>query len=199
MCGIPEGNMKIIVGLKRLIRLTLALTFAFMALSLTRITMYSYVAQLISLIPFRTGNLVRYYFYKWTLSGCGDDVVISFGTVFSYPDARIGNHVHIGAFNTIGEADIGDYTQTAQFCNLLSGARHHDFSNVDVPIMKQPSRRDRIKLGPDVWVGANATVMADIGKGCVIGAGSIVTKEIGDYSVAAGNPARVIRNRKQSG
>jgi acetyltransferase-like isoleucine patch superfamily enzyme len=188
--------MKAFVFFKRNLRLAFALIFASIAVLLTKLTMYFHVAQLLSLVPFRTGNLVRYYFYKWTLSSCGDDVVISFGTVISYTDVNIGNHVHIGDYNSIGLVDIGDYTQTAQFCSLLSGARHHEFSNTDIPIMKQPSHRDRIKVGPDVWIGANVTVMANVGKGCVIGAGSVATKDVPDFSVAAGNPARIIRTRK---
>jgi acetyltransferase-like isoleucine patch superfamily enzyme len=155
-----------------------------------------YVSELISLVPFRIGEHIRYYFYKNSLASCGEDVVIGFGSIFSYPNITIGHHVHIGVYNTFGQVDIGDFTQTAQYCNLLSGAHHHEFNDVNVPIMKQPSHLDRITIGPDVWVGANVTVMANVGHGCVIGAGSVVTKDIPPYSVAAGNPARVIRTRK---
>lgn len=187
--------MKILQLIKKYIRLFVALAIASTAFVLTKITHYVYVAELISLVPFRTGNLARYYFYKWTLSECGDDVVIGFGTIISYQDATIGNHVSIGPYNTFGHVDIGDYALTAQACHFLSGSHTHGTDRLDIPIMQQAGCPERIKIGPDIWCGANVTVMANIGEGCVIGAGSVVTKDIPDYSVAVGNPARIIRNR----
>jgi virginiamycin A acetyltransferase len=165
-------------------------------LVMTRFIICVCVSELISLVPCRIGEHIRYYFYKNSLAWCGDDVVIGFGAILSYPNITIGNHVHIGVYNTFGQVDMGDFTQMAQYCNLLSGSHHHEFNDVNVPIMKQPSHLDRIKIGPDVWVGANITVMANAGHGCVIGAGSVVTKDIPPYSVATGNPASVLRSKK---
>lgn len=170
----------------------MALPFVLM----TELTLFVYVAELISLIPFRLGELIRYYFYKKTLAACGDDIVIGFGTVLSYSSITIGSNVSIGPYNSFGRVDIGDYTLTAQYCNFLSGAHLHGFAELDKPIMQQLGKPERIKIGPDIWVGATSTVMANIGKGCVIGAGSVVTKDIPDNSIAVGNPARVIRTRK---
>lgn len=55
-----------------------------------------------------------------------------------------------------------------------------------------------ITINDDVWIGANAVIAAGvtIGKHCVIGAGSVVTKDVPDYSVAVGNPAKVIKTLK---
>lgn len=63
------------------------------------------------------------------------------------------------------------------------------------------SRRDNIEyagpvtVGDDCWIAANVVILPNvhIGKGCTIGAGSVVTKNIPDFSVALGNPARVVR------
>lgn len=173
------------------IGLLLALPFVLM----TKFTRYVYVAELISLIPFRIGEIIRYYFYKNTLAACGDDVVISFGTIISYPSVTIGNHVWIGTYNIFGNVDIGDYAQISQGSHFLSGSHQYGFEDVTSPIKYQKGTPAKIKIGPDIWVGANATVMANIGQGCVVGAGSVVTKDIPDYSIAAGNPARVMRSR----
>lgn len=174
--------------------------FSFLAalpfLGMVKLTRYVYVSELISLIPFRIGELIRYYFYKNSLASCGDDVVISFGSIISYPSVTIGSHVWIGTYNIFGNVDIGDYTLTAQCCHFLSGSQHHGFDDIETPIRYQPGVPGRLKIGPDIWVGANSTVMANIGQGCVIGAGSVVTKDIPDYSVAVGNPAHIIRTRK---
>jgi len=170
--------------------------FSLPFLLLSKLTTYVYVSELISLLPFRFGEYVRYEFYKRTLAECGQNVTISFGTILSYPDITIGNNVWIGTFNTFGHVDIGDYTLTAQSCNFLSGADQHGIAETNIPIMKQPGIPRRIRVGPDIWVGANVTVLANIGNGCVIGAGSVVVKDIPDWAITAGNPARVIRLRK---
>jgi acetyltransferase-like isoleucine patch superfamily enzyme len=52
-----------------------------------------------------------------------------------------------------------------------------------------------VTIGEDTWVGNCAIIMANIGKKCIIGAGSVVTKDIEDYSIVVGNPAKVIRKR----
>jgi acetyltransferase-like isoleucine patch superfamily enzyme len=66
---------------------------------------------------------------------------------------------------------------------------------VDVPIREQPGTWVRVTVGRDSWVGDRAVVLADVGKHCVIGAGSVVTKPVPDYAVAVGSPARVVRYR----
>ena len=56
-----------------------------------------------------------------------------------------------------------------------------------------------LEICDDVWVGSRVTILGKvgrIGKGAIIGAGSVVTKEIPDYAVVAGNPAKIIRFRK---
>jgi len=103
-------------------------------LVMTRFTQYVYVSELISLLPFRIGELIRYYFYKYSLASCGYDVVISFGTIISYPDTTIGNHVWIGTYNIFGRVDIGDFTLTAQGCHFLSGSHHHGIDDLNTSI-----------------------------------------------------------------
>ena len=50
-------------------------------------------------------------------------------------------------------------------------------------------------IGQDTWVGNGAIIMASVGRKCVVGAGSVVTHDVEDLSVVAGNPARLIRKR----
>jgi virginiamycin A acetyltransferase len=173
----------------------LARTIAWGLISLTKCSAYVHVAELASLIPFELGNNTRYFFYRRTLSQCGEDVTINFGTILTYPEIRIGSHCWIGPFNTIGLADLGDYTLTAQGCHIISGAHTHLFDHTDIPIMAQGGSPRRCQIGPDVWIGAGSIIMANVGRGSVIGAGSVVRKDIPDWAVAAGNPAKVIRSR----
>lgn len=175
----------------------LVMMLANVCVMLTRFTNYVYMAELISLIPLRLGEQVRFQFYRRTLSACGEDVTVSFGTVLSYPDITVGNHVLLGTYNIIGHADLGDYVLTAQGCHVISTAQGHAFDNTSMPIMHQPGAAGRVRLGPDVWLGANVIILANVGRGCVVGAGSVVTRAVPDWAVAAGNPARVLRYRKE--
>jgi virginiamycin A acetyltransferase len=163
---------------------------------LARFCEYVHVAELLSLVPFRFGNQIRYQFYRETLESCGETVTINFGTIISSRKTRLGSNIWLGTYNVIGQADIRDHILTASGCVILSGRKGHDFSNTGVPIMHQPYTPVRCAVGPDVWLGANSILMADVGQGCVIGAGSVVVSPIPDWSVAVGNPARVIRNRR---
>lgn len=179
------------------LRRVVVLLLAGYSVALTRFAGYIYVAERISLIPFRLGEQVRYEFYRRTLAACGQDVTVAFGTILSYRDITLGSHVRLGTYNIIGHADLGDYTLTAQGCHIVSSAHGWLIDNPDVPMMLQPGPSGRQSLGPDVWLGANVTVLANVGRGCVIGAGSVVTRDVPDWAVAVGNPARVLRYRRK--
>ncbi|YAK87873.1 DapH/DapD/GlmU-related protein [Paenarthrobacter nitroguajacolicus] len=62
---------------------------------------------------------------------------------------------------------------------------------------RESRQRDEITIGRDVWVGASCVLLGGvtIGEGSVIGAGSVVTRDIPSYSIAVGNPARVVSRR----
>ncbi len=71
----------------------------------------------------------------------------------------------------------------------------HNFSNIEIPIREQGiSPILKITIGSGSWIGENVSILgASIGKQCVIGSNAVVTHSIPDYSIAAGNPARVIK------
>ncbi len=96
-----------------------------------------------------------------------------------------------------GEITMGSYVRIAPKVSII--AMNHGTEDPDIPIVKQPTTEKGITIGDDVWVGAGSIVLdgVTIGSHCVIGAGSVVTKDIPPYSVAVGNPAKVIRNRKE--
>ena len=71
----------------------------------------------------------------------------------------------------------------------------HGYEDINFPIRKQPIKQiETVEIGEGSWLGESVCVLgANIGKHCVIGANSVVTKDIPDYSVAVGSPARVIK------
>lgn len=165
---------------------------------LSRISDFVFVtcSQLLALAPYALGTIVRYEFYRFSLRRCGRNVMIGFGTVFIYRDIEIGDNTLIGMYNVVHHCDIGSYVLTAEGCRLLSGSKYHNFDRVDVPMALQGGKIKRIEIGDDCWVGANAVVMESLGKGSVVGAGSVVTAAVEPYSIVAGVPAKLVRKRE---
>jgi acetyltransferase-like isoleucine patch superfamily enzyme len=79
--------------------------------------------------------------------------------------------------------------------NVYVADNSHTFVHVDTPILQQPIRQlSKVRIGSGSWLGQNVCIIgASVGKGCVIGANSIVTSDIPDFCVAAGAPAKVVR------
>lgn len=110
----------------------------------------------------------------------------------------IGDHVYIGTGTTLfGHVglEIGEHVLMAQ--NITLTPYSHIFEDPDEVIIKQGGHTRKVTIGRDVYVGMGVTIMytGDIGEGSVIGAGSVVVKPIPPYSVAVGDPAKVIRSR----
>ena len=155
-------------------------------------------SQALSLIPGGLGVYLRRAFYRVTLEACDTDTTVEFLTTFSRPGVRLGRGAWIGSHCTIGSVRIGDDVLIASHVSITSGRQQHRIDRLDVPIRFQNGRFEQISIGTDTWVGERAVVMADVGAHCVIGAGAVVTSPIPDYAVALGNPARVIRDRRDT-
>lgn len=151
--------------------------------------------QLLALVPYLLGTVVRYEFYRFTLRRCGRNVMVGFGTVFLYRDIEIGDHVLIGMYNTVHHCDFGSYVLTAEGCRFLSGAHYHNFERTDVPMALQGGRLRRIVVERDCWIGANAVVMAPVAAGTVVAAGAVVNRTFEPFAIVGGVPARPIGSR----
>lgn len=107
-------------------------------------------------------------------------------------DALIDDNCYISAQDRI---TIGDHTMIAAYSFITDF--NHGFSQRNLPMNAQKCETKPVRIGDDVWIGAHVVILpgVTIGKGSIIGAGSVITKSLKSYSVAVGNPAKVIRYR----
>jgi len=151
--------------------------------------------QALALVPGILGQYVRRAFLARVLAGCDATAAICFGTTFSQVAARIDERVYVGPNCVLGHVHIERNALIASGVQITSGARTHGVDDPTIAIRDQDGTRTLVRIGEGAWIGSSAVVMADVGRHSVIGAGSVVTKPIPDWVIAAGVPARVIRSR----
>ena len=125
------------------------------------------------------------------------------------------HHIGIGLYSYGGCFDvhrIGAFTKIGRYCSFAEGvcifrrnhpvkfrSTHPYFFNTSLGyVHKEIIPMRELVVGNDVWVGQNALILPSVGKigdGAVIGAGAVVTKDVPDFAVVAGNPARVLKYR----
>lgn len=124
----------------------------------------------------------------------------SYGEQHFHPIISIGENVHIETdchISAIEAVYIGDNVLIGSFV-YISDHRHGVYSNNDIetaPIKRNLSSKGCIKIEDNVWIGEKVIILpgVTVGKYSIIGAGSIVTKDIPPYCIAAGNPAKIIK------
>jgi acetyltransferase-like isoleucine patch superfamily enzyme len=130
---------------------------------------------------------------------CGKGVTIRQFVTYDIPERlTLGDNVSLNEYvwiNAVGGVEIGNLVRIAPYTCIVSF--NHEFKDPNVPIKFQEKKLAKVVIEDDVWLGAHVTVTAGvrIGKGSVIGAGSVVTQDIPSYSIAVGVPARVIEKR----
>lgn len=112
----------------------------------------------------------------------------------------IGQNVGIAANAFIamrGKVEIGNDTIFGPGVSIH--AENHNFKDLDKPIRLQGATRKGIKIGKNCWIGSKVIILdgVNIGDNVIIGAGAVVTKDIPDYAIAAGVPAKIIKNRRE--
>ena len=111
----------------------------------------------------------------------------------------IGDNSNIGPYSYVGCSGlvtIGDNVMISPRVSIY--AENHNFDSVDIPMKEQGVIRATVVIESDCWIASNSVILpgVKVGKGSVVAAGSIVTKDVPSYSIVAGNPAKVIKKRK---
>ena len=110
----------------------------------------------------------------------------------------IGNNSSIGPFAYIGCSgliEIGNNVMMSPRVSIY--AENHVFDSIEVTIKDQGVKRQFVKIEDDCWIASNSVILAGvtIGRGSVVAAGSVVTKDVPPYSIVGGVPAKVIKSR----
>ncbi len=132
----------------------------------------------------------------------GDGVMVSRNTsiIGKYGGISIGDRANIGTnclFGSMGRMTIGRDTIFAANCYVGGGM--YRMERTDIPVVRQGSyTRGPVTVGDGCWLGAGAVVLdgVTIGRDVILGAGAVACRDIPDFAVAAGVPARVLRIRK---
>ena len=151
--------------------------------------------------PFgRPSMLLRRFLCERIFTSCGNKLVVENRAYFGNGnDFNVGNEGGIGYnFKSLNRiVTIGNYLMMAEDVVFIGGG--HDFSRTDIPMGHQPGLpKTPLKIEDDVWIGARVMVLpgcTHIGTGAIIGAGAVVTKNVPDFAIVGGNPAKVIRYR----
>jgi maltose O-acetyltransferase len=153
-------------------------------------------------IPFDWARNCRYRVYRRYFKTCGQNVLIHNDVLIKYPSmVSLGSNITINKGCIIGgsgELIIGDYTQIGAGTKILSTTHNHD--RTDIPIALQGLTAIDVKIGRDVWFGFDCIVLpgAMVGESSVVAAGAVLTAgTYPPFSILAGNPARVVRDRRQ--
>lgn len=147
----------------------------------------------------KLGLYYRRFLISNIIQNCGKEINIE-------RFAKISKNISIGDYSGIGKkCSVAPYTTIGKHVmmgpEVIMYSRNHNIGRTDIPMCEQGFKDfEPISIGNDVWIGRRVIILpgVNIGEGSVIGAAAVVAKDIPPYSIAVGNPAKVIRNRKTS-
>lgn len=145
-------------------------------------------------------KILRVMLCKHLFVKCGRHITIGRRAYWGFNKVEIGDYSGIGPNFTMCHSSLvmGNHVMMAP--NLLIIGGTHKFDRTDIPMCLQGSNpKTQLVIGNDVWIGNRVTILSNcrrIGDGAIIGACSVVTKDVPDYAIVAGNPAKIIKYRK---
>jgi acetyltransferase-like isoleucine patch superfamily enzyme len=155
-----------------------------------------------SLSPFNKfkNHIYTRYYKAANKMSVGKNVIIFRPHISGVSNIKIGRDCQIGNLALIdfsGGVEIGNGVTISDGVRIYT--HNHTIKETNKSWRSQPIRFSPLKIGNEAWLGAGSIILENvsyIGTGAIIGAGSIVTKNIPDFKVVAGNPAKIIKDRK---
>ncbi len=143
---------------------------------------------------------IRAFCGKLILAKCGKKVNIEKGATFS-SKVSLGNYSGIGINASIsGTCIIGDHVMMGPHCTIYT--RNHAFNDPMKPMCQQGFQEEKpVVVGDDVWIGGHVIILSGvhIGSHAIVAAGAVVSKDVPEWAVVAGNPAVVKKYRQNKG
>ena len=150
-------------------------------------------------MPYSFGSgYIRHLIVKNFIDQCGKNLKIQTNVLIS-PHVEIGNDVEINENVRIrANVKIGNNVLIAPNAQLIS--INHEYADLTIPIKNQGEKRGKIEIDDDVWIGTAAIILPNVkvSKGAIIGAGAVVTKDVPEYAIVGGNPAKIIKYRSHN-
>lgn len=140
---------------------------------------------------------VRRFLVAQFAQGCGKHVRVKRNADIA-PGIVIGDHSELGTRCMIhSNVSLGSYVIMGPDVKIYS--RNHAFDDLETPIALQGKIYKETRIGDDVWIGANSIILAgiSIGSHSIVAAGSVVTRDVPEWAVVGGNPAKVIKDRRE--
>ena len=140
---------------------------------------------------------IRGMLVRGIINKAGKNINIQRGAVFS-SNLEIGDNSGIGInCKVASDVKIGDNVLMGPECYIYT--RNHKFDDINTPMFFQGFQEAKpVIIGDDVWIGSRVTILpgVTIGNHVIIGASAVVTKNVPDYAIIGGNPARILKMRK---
>ncbi len=150
---------------------------------------FSLFSHFFALFPGMLGVLARRAYYYLTTTQCSLNCVIGFGTIFTHKNCIIHDHVSLGNYCIIGSVEIGKGCEIASRVSITSGKRQHTLMEDGTWSPFSSSNAQTIRIGKNVWIGEGAIIMANVQEKSLVGAGSVVGKNVMSGTIVTGNPA----------
>jgi len=150
-------------------------------------------AQTFALVPGLLGVFIRRAFYRLTLEHCASSFSIGFGAMFSHRHATVEQDAYVGPYAIIGSCNLGRGSLVGSRTSILSGGSLHTFDANGQWSATDLTRLHRIDIGSYAWIGESSVIIADVGRGAMVAAGSVVSTAVPAETMVGGNPARFVR------